>query len=62
MNSGRVAEDNPPARALGSPRVEETAAVQLPRSAATMWSFIVDPAPSVELDDSAEAGVVLSGS
>jgi hypothetical protein len=43
-------------------RVEETAAVELPRSATTMWSFIADPASTVEFDESTEVGVILPGS
>jgi hypothetical protein len=43
-------------------RVEEAATVELPRSAATMWSFIADPASTAEFDESTEVGVILPGS
>jgi hypothetical protein len=42
-------------------RIEETASVELPRSAATMWTFIHDPSSSVQLDESMEVGAMLPG-
>jgi hypothetical protein len=42
-------------------RVKETASVELPRAAATMWSFLSDPASSTKLN-AAELGVTLPGS
>ncbi|UQU67583.1 SRPBCC family protein [Couchioplanes caeruleus] len=42
-------------------RVRETGSVELPQAAATMWSFLSDPASSTKLNQ-AELGVTLPGS
>lgn len=42
-------------------QVREAASVELPREAAVMWSFMWDPASSIEFDETVETGVTLPG-
>ncbi|MGE6955013.1 SRPBCC family protein [Staphylococcus capitis] len=41
--------------------IKEAASVELPRDAATIWSFMWDPASSVKTEESTELGVTLPG-
>ena len=43
-------------------RVKEAGSIDLPRNAAVMWSFMWDPASSVEIDEEAEIGTTVPGS
>jgi len=42
-------------------KVKEEASVELPRSAATMWAYMWDPASSADFNDETEAGLRLPG-